>query len=222
MDGSVHHAVCGRRVAVFDIGSTLVDGSRAYARRIRETVAGIAVPSDSFISRYLILNAAAVEVCMGFMDVQLVRAGIQEAEKLWRMQVQAFEDLYEKYRDDGTSPAKEGVEQVRMKLAQSFTYYYFIKAEGIVVGAIRVVDRHEPGRGKRIAPIFIMREYRNRGLAQEAIRLAEEIHGSSNWELDTILQEKGNCHLYEKLGYHRTGETRAINDRMTLVFYRKD
>lgn len=67
-----------------------------------------------------------------------------------------------------------------------------------------------------------MREYRNRGLAQQAIRLAEEIHGSSNWELDTILQEKGNCHLYENLGYHRTGETKAINDRMTLVFYRKD
>ena len=26
--------------------------------------------------------------------------------------------------------------------------------------------------------------------------------------LDTILQEKGNIHLYEKLGYHQTG--RAI------------
>lgn len=159
---------------------------------------------------------------MGFMDVQLVRAGIGEAEKLWRMQVEAFQDLYEKYRDDGTSPAKEGFERVKMKLAQSSTYYYFIEADGIVVGAIRVVDWHEPQRAKRISPVFIMQEYRNRGLAQQAIRLAEEIHGSSNWELDTILQEKGNCHLYEKLGYHRTGMTKAINERMTLVFYRKD
>ena len=25
-------------------------------------------------------------------------------------------------------------------------------------------------------------------------------------EMDTILQEKGNLHLYEKMGYHRTGK----------------
>ena len=36
------------------------------------------------------------------------------------------------------------------------------------------------------------------------------------------LQEEGNCHLYEKLGYYRTGHTEKINDVMTLVFYRKD
>lgn len=70
-----------------------------------------------------------------------------------------------------------------MKLAQAFTYYYFIKVEGIRCRRIHVVDWHEPWRAKRISPVFIMQEYRNRGLAQQAIRLAEEIHGSSNWEL---------------------------------------
>ena len=67
-----------------------------------------------------------------------------------------------------------------------------------------------------------MKEFRGRGYAQKAIQLAEEIHGSSRWELDTILQEKGNCHLYEKMGYYQTGETRVINERMTLIFYKKD
>lgn len=67
-----------------------------------------------------------------------------------------------------------------------------------------------------------MKEYRGNGYAQKAIQLAEEIHGSSNWELDTILQEKGNCHLYEKMEYRQTGVTKVINDRMILVFYRKD
>lgn len=37
----------------FDIGSTLVDESRAYARRIRETVAGSAVPCDQFYQSML-------------------------------------------------------------------------------------------------------------------------------------------------------------------------
>ena len=53
---------------------------------------------------------------------------------------------------------------------------------------------------KRISPVFVMPEYRNRGLAQKAIKLAEEKHGCSDWELDTILEEKGNCYLYEKMG----------------------
>ena len=67
-----------------------------------------------------------------------------------------------------------------------------------------------------------MKEYRNRGYAQAAIREAEKIHGDSCWCLDTILQEEGNCHLYEKLGYRKTGETKIINDKMTIVFYEKD
>lgn len=66
-----------------------------------------------------------------------------------------------------------------------------------------------------------MPEYRNQGIAQKAIMKAEEIHGSENWELSTILQEKGNCCLYEKLGYKKTGETFEINDKLTLVFYEK-
>ena len=67
-----------------------------------------------------------------------------------------------------------------------------------------------------------MPEYRNKGYAQQAIREAERIYGSDSWYLDTILQEKGNLHLYEKLGYHRTGRVETINDRMDIVFYEKD
>lgn len=59
------------------------------------------------------------------------------------------------------------------------------------------------------------------GIAQQAIAEAERIHGSEGWELDTILQEKGNCYLYEKMGYKATGKTEEINQRLTLVYYEK-
>lgn len=42
-----------------------------------------------------------------------------------------------------------------------------------------------------------------------------------NTIVDTILQEQRNCHLYEKVGYKQTGETKVINDRLTLIFYKK-
>ena len=89
------------------------------------------------------------------------------------------------------------------------------------VGAVRVVEPREAGKNKRISPIFVMPEFRGRGIAQEAMRLCEELHGSDNWELDTILQEPGNCHLYEKMGYRQNGRTQVVNERLTLVFYEK-
>ena len=155
------------------------------------------------------------------MRLQLHRVGITDAEKLWVMKVEAFRDLYEIYQDEETSPHKEKLEKTIMRLEQSFTYYYYIVVDDVTVGAIRVVDfkNEEP---KRISPIFIMKEHRNKGYAQKAIEKAEEIHGAENWELETILQEKGNCYLYEKMGYKKTGKTLVVNDKLTLVFYKKD
>ena len=111
--------------------------------------------------------------------------------------------------------------RVLVRLLQPFTYFYFMVVEENIVGAIRIVDKKDGSR-KKIAPLFVIPEYRGRGYAQQAIKEVENIHGEDNWELDTILQEKGNCYLYEKMGYQRTGQTRKINDKMTLVFYEKD
>ena len=67
-----------------------------------------------------------------------------------------------------------------------------------------------------------MTSYRNQGLAQLAIKELEKLYGSNHWELDTILQEKGNIHLYEKLGYRRIDKIEHIKDRMDIVFFQKD
>lgn len=155
------------------------------------------------------------------MKIQLKRATLADADLIWRMQVEAFADMLEWYQDFDTSPANEPIDKVIMRLNQSFTYFYLICAEEQVVGAIRVVDKKEPGKNKRISPIFVKQEYRGMGIAQQAITEAERLHGNDSWELDTILQEKGNCYLYEKMGYKATGKTEVINQRLTLVFYEK-
>ncbi|MBQ8201063.1 MAG: GNAT family N-acetyltransferase [Clostridia bacterium] len=154
------------------------------------------------------------------MNVTLLRASLHDAETLCQMQRAAFAELLEKYQDFSTSPACETPEKVRQRLSMPATYFYFICVDGQNAGAIRIVDQHNEAR-KRISPLFIMPEYRGQGIAQAAIREAERIHGDTHWNLGTILQEPRNCHLYEKMGYHPTGDTRIINDRMTIVFYEK-
>lgn len=155
------------------------------------------------------------------MEIKLVRAAIKDAEELHTMQVAAFWELLEKYQDYDTSPANEKVEKVEIRLKQDFTYYYFICLGTCKVGAVRVIDKQEDGKNKRISPLFILPEFQGQGIAQKAIQLCEELHGKNGWELDTILQEQKNCHLYEKLGYKRTGETENINEKLTLVCYKK-
>ena len=155
------------------------------------------------------------------MSVTLRQAKREDLETIWKMQVEAFKGLLEVYQDYDMSPGAENLDKIVARFEQPWTKYYFIVAEETNVGAIRVVDKQDGSR-KRISPIWIMEEYRNKGYAQDAIRAVEDIYGKDNWCLDTILQEKGNCHLYEKMGYHKTGQIEHINERMDIVFYEKD
>ena len=155
------------------------------------------------------------------MGITLVKVTREDLETVWRMQIAAFSELLNRYQDYDLSPGAEPVDKIVARYGMPGSVYYFIEAEGEKVGVIRVVDRNDGSR-KRISPLWIMAEYRGRGYAQAAITAVEEIYGSDNWSLDTILQEKGNCHLYEKMGYHRVGEIEHINDRMDIVFYEKN
>ncbi len=154
--------------------------------------------------------------------IDLVRAKFRDLNTILQMQKEAFAELYAKYQDTETSPATEKYEDILFRFNQPETTYYFITSEKVKFGVIRIVDCKDGVTRKRISPVFIMPRYRNKGYAQQAIKEAECIHGKQHWKLDTILQEKGNCYLYEKIGYHQTGKTEKINDKMTIVYYEKD
>ena len=46
------------------------------------------------------------------MELILKRATCEDAELIWKMQIEAFSDLYEKYQDTDTSPATEPLEKI--------------------------------------------------------------------------------------------------------------
>ena len=154
------------------------------------------------------------------MSITLKRAQLSDAEAMHMMQVTAFLPLLEKYHDTAINPACETLERVREKIAHSRCY--FIMEDGRAVGGIRVVQGPTTGGSKVISPLFVLAGYRGRGVAQRALKLVESIHGADGWKLNTILEEPGNCHLYEKLGYRRTGDQRRVRPNMTIIDYVKD
>ena len=155
------------------------------------------------------------------MNITLIKSGIDDANTIHQMQVQAFTPLLHKYLDYETSPANETVDRIVERINQSFTDYYIIKESNTPVGAIRVVRRDN--NRFRVSPIFILPQFQGKGIAQFVFELIENHYKEAKvWELDTILQEKGNCYLYEKLGYTKTGKKVEINQLMTLVYYQKE
>ncbi|MEK0316261.1 GNAT family N-acetyltransferase [Cohnella sp. 56] len=155
------------------------------------------------------------------MEVALLKANLTEAAVIHEMQLKAFRPLLDKYRDHETSPANEPIDQIMTRLNQPFTDYYIINYLGKAAGAIRIVKKQN--KEYRVSPIFILPEHQGKGIAQKVFSMIEEIYSDAiKWELDTILQEQGNCYLYEKLGYRQTGASREINRRMTIVYYEKN
>ena len=84
------------------------------------------------------------------MSITFRQAKRDDIEKIWKMQVEAFADLLEKYQDYDMSPAAEDIGKIRARYEQPWTTYFFIEAEGTDVGAVRAVDKKDGSR-KRIS-----------------------------------------------------------------------
>ena len=170
--------------------------------------------------RFDLPDAGCTEM-MNRIKLEEVREG--DIEQLCDMQKESFMPLYEKYHDD-MSPATETIERVKARAFSGERKYFFIVKDGARVGAINAgPKKSDPEEACfYISPMFVLPKYQNKGIGYTALRkLFAMFPGVRVWKLDTILQEPGNCHLYEKCGFVRVGEERAVNDKMTLVDYEK-
>ena len=144
----------------------------------------------------------------------------ENIDDVFRIQQAAYKPLFEKYQDTETNPYMETKEDILMKYTKAETQGYIFVEDDIAVGAVRIIMR---GKICKVSALAVIPEYQNRGIAQSESKEIEKIYSDCKyWILDTILQEKGNCHLYEKLVYVRIGEPKKVNDRLTLVDYKKE
>ena len=159
------------------------------------------------------------------IEIELKLATTEDAQLLHKLQVEAFLPLYEKYHDDDMSPAKESLERVIEKIEEEYSEFYLIYFEKQAVGGIRIRHHHKGVKVEHvswISPLFIIPSFQGNGIAQRVIHQVFSLYPETfTWKLDTIKQETGNCHLYEKCGFVRVGEAQVINEQMTLVEYEK-
>ena len=153
------------------------------------------------------------------MAIHLRKATEEDLRRIHYVQVKSFAQLLLKYEDFESSPAAEGLDDIRQRFRQPFTDYYLIMLDDLEIGMLRVCDF---GENCRLSPLCILPEYQGRGYAQQAILLMESLYPNARlWQLDTIAQEAKLRHLYEKMGYHRIEKSEQIKEGMELAYYEK-
>lgn len=151
-------------------------------------------------------------------NVSLFKAGKDDGPELYEIQKRAFMTLYKKYEDHETSPVVQSYEAFIRRFSKGDYYKIFYKEE--LVGSV-FVYKIKPDT-MRLHIINILEEYQGKGIGQEVIKRLEGIYVEvDKWELDTILEEKRNCHVYERAGYEKTKDVEKINDKLTLIKYIK-
>ncbi|PLT29093.1 GNAT family N-acetyltransferase [Peribacillus deserti] len=155
------------------------------------------------------------------MSIQLCVANESDAQVLFDIQICSFKPLLEKYEDYETSPANESIEKLISRINYPNGVFYKIMFDGSLVGGVRVVWQEESTHF-RLSIMFIHPDFQGLGLAQKVFSMLDDVFPqATSWELDTLLEETRNCHLYEKMGYVKTGVFRKINDKTTLVSYQR-
>ena len=153
------------------------------------------------------------------MAIHLRKATEADLRQILYIQVKSFAQLLLKYEDFESSPAAEGMEDIRQRFRQPFTDYYLIMLDDQEIGMLRVCDF---GENCRLSPLCILPEFQGKGYAQQAMAIMEELYPRARmWQLDTIAQEEKLRHLYEKMGYRRIEKTEQIKAGMELVYYEK-
>ncbi len=58
--------------------------------------------------------------------MELKRAALKGAHTIWKLQLEAFAELLDKYQDYDISPGNETIERIEEKLKQPYTYFILL------------------------------------------------------------------------------------------------
>lgn len=154
------------------------------------------------------------------MDTQLIKATTSDADAMLIMQIESFTPHFQRYMDVETSPVNESLEKMIYRISYEKGCYFKIMVDNIHAGCVWV---HEVApKLFRIGIIYISPEFQCKGLGQKALTIVESLFPEAeSWELDCPSDMAINRKCYEKVGYRFTGVSRKINDKLTLVSYRK-
>ncbi len=125
----------------------------------------------------------------------------------------------EKYHDDEVNPANETIASIRKKVSMRRYHYFFIIHKKTVAGCIAL---EKTGKSQyKIGPLVVLPAKQGLGVAKAVLKEIELLFSAKRYYLEILLPESKNLHLYESMGYCRTGEELFINEQLTAGILEK-
>ena len=158
----------------------------------------------------------------GFHMVKFEKMTIDDAEEHICLQKKSFLPLLEKYQDGEFSPANITKEKMIRRIEDTQGVYIKVIVENLSVGGVYAYESNNETKEMYLSTIYISPDMQGKHLAQKTLEYLETIcSATNNWCLEVPEEESKNRHLYEKFGYKDSGEKIIVNDRLTLLIYKK-
>jgi N-acetylglutamate synthase-like GNAT family acetyltransferase len=128
--------------------------------------------------------------------MQTLKATINDAEEILKLQKEAYQSEAALYKIDNFEPLQQTVEEIK----DQFKTYVFLKAvdNGRIVGTVRAYEKEGTCH---IGKLAVLPKMQNIGIGKELMRNIESRFKGSRFELFTGTKSLKNIDLYKKLGY---------------------
>ncbi|QUI25210.1 GNAT family N-acetyltransferase [Vallitalea pronyensis] len=150
--------------------------------------------------------------------IELEELKKEDLPMMTEIAIKAFQDDKNTY---GDYPPLIDMEHHTIRFIDNGLSFKILK-KGQVIGGIMVFNHHNGTY--TLGSIFIDPAYQNKGIGQQTIRLIEaKCPDATTWKLDTPYRSYRNHHVYEKMGYVKTGEVmpNKKNPEFKLFLYEK-
>lgn len=158
----------------------------------------------------------------GLYMVKFEKMTIDDLKEHIGLQRRAFLPLLVKYQDGNFNPANITENEMKRRIENPQGIYFKVIMGGLNVGGIYAYEFNSGKNDMYLSTLYISPNMQGHGLAQESIKYLEEVcREVKTWWLEVPEGESKNRHIYEKFGYQNTGKKIIINDKLTLLIYKK-
>jgi ribosomal protein S18 acetylase RimI-like enzyme len=130
------------------------------------------------------------------MNYKIIRADVNDAEKILKLQKLAYQIEADRYNNYDIPPLKQTISAIK----EQFKNHIFLKAvsEDKLIGSVRA---HEKDGTCYVGKLAVHPYMQNQGIATALMKAIETYYKPKRFELFVGSKSDNNIHLYQKLGY---------------------